>query len=146
MIILDVLNTDSIAVTSRFRVFFEEISPMRYAFWLSCLFVIIVSGLKYFVCTNAGKKDIVKLSLEIPIDVCALLLTLILSFFISKENLQFGFILFAISLVCIIIICVIRNKATSLYDKDKSKPTFALLTLEIIIATFWLFIAYKEML
>lgn len=145
MTILDVINTDSIATTSYFRGLFEELSPMRYAFWLSVLFVVIISALKYSVCTSAGTKDLVKFSLELPIDVCALLLTLILSFFISQENLSFGFILFGISFIFIIIICIIRNKANSCYDSDRSAPTYWLLTLEFLIAFLWLCVVYNEM-
>lgn len=143
---LDIANTDTIASTSDFRTFIESATPIRYAFWLSAIFVVIVSMLKYFVCAEAGKKDWIKLSLELPIDICALLLTLILSFFISKENLIFGTILFGISFLFIIIICVIRNKATSYYDRNRPKPTFGLLILECIIAFFWLVIVYNEML
>lgn len=142
---LDIAPNGSTAIQSCFRQFFENASSMEYAFLLSTIFVIIVSILKYTICSKPGKKDALDFSFELPVDVCALLLALILSIFIPEESAIFGAILFGISLFCLVIVCLIRNKATDLYSKNKTGWGVFWLSFEFLIAITWLLIVYHEM-
>lgn len=142
---LDFNPTDSISSHSALRSFFETASPMENAFWLSVVFVVCVSLLKYYCSKNAGGDDIVRAILEVPIDICALMLTLILSIYIPVEGTTFGAILLGGTIICVIITCVLRNKALNNYDKDGKNLPFVLLVTELLIALFWTTIIYTEM-
>lgn len=49
------------------------------AFWLSFSMLLLISILKYFVNNKSNYKDWVEMILELPIDVCTIFITMLIS-------------------------------------------------------------------
>ncbi|WP_347296873.1 hypothetical protein, partial [uncultured Bacteroides sp.] len=93
-----------------------------YAFWLSVALLVFMSLLKYLVSKESERKDWGLLALELPIDLCLVVITVIITGFMKEPNFALGIVLVVISLVVSIICyhfrqCSIRHS----YDEKGLK-------------------------
>lgn len=128
--------------------FFESLknpATLLYAFWLSVFLLLLVSLLKYFLSKECERKDWGFLLLEFPIDVCLVVITIIITGFMRGENLGFGALLVIMSLIISVFCCILRRNAIKhSYNENTMSKAYFYASLDIIIATMWVWLVYTE--
>lgn len=128
--------------------FFESLknpATLLYAFWLSVFLLLLVSLLKYFLSKECERKDWGFLLLEFPIDVCLVVITIIITGFMRGENLGFGALLVIMSLIISVFCCILRRNAIKhSYNENTMSKAYFYGSLDIIIATMWVWLVYTE--
>lgn len=84
---------------------------LSYAFWLSVSLLLLISLLKYFMAKNSGRKDWGNFILELPIDVCLVVITIIITGYMRGTNLAIGVLLVVLSLIESVICCIFRRNS-----------------------------------
>lgn len=128
--------------------FFESLknpATLLYAFWLSVFLLLLVSLLKYFLSKECERKDWGFLLLEFPIDVCLVVITIIITGFMRGENLGFGALLVIMSLIISVFCCILRRNAIKhSYNENTMSKAYFYGSLDIIIATMWVWLLYTK--
>lgn len=109
------------------------------AFLLSAMLLLIISILKYALNHKCEKKDWGNLVLEYPIDVCSIIVTIIFSSFIVKDNHTAIYILVAISCLVSVICCLLRRSSINSSYSDKLGCCIVYAFLDILLASMWIF-------
>lgn len=116
-----------------------------YAFWLSVFLLLIISLLKYFLAKESEKRDWGNFVLELPIDVCLVVITIIITGYMQGTNLAIGMLLVLFSLLVSIVCCIFRRISIKhSYDEGvKGKMVFFGI-LDIFLALIWVFFIYNK--
>ena len=118
---------------------------LAYAFWLSVSLLVLVSLLKYFISKESDKKDWGHLILELPIDICLVVITIVITGFMKGENISLGIILVVVTLVISIICCIFRRCSISCsYKSDSKICQWVYGFLDIVFSVFWVYIVYSN--
>ena len=80
------------------------------AFWLSFSMLLLISILKYFVNNKSNYKDWVEMILELPIDVCTIFITMLISLTFNN-NPQNTFVAIFGVLIAVVLCCYFRKKS-----------------------------------
>ena len=80
------------------------------AFWLSFSMLLLISILKYFVNNKSNYKGWVEMILELPIDVCTIFITMLISLTFNN-NPQNTFVAIFGVLIAVVLCCYFRKKS-----------------------------------
>lgn len=116
---------------------------LSYAFWLSVSLLLLISLLKYFMAKNSERKDWGNFILELPIDVCLVVITIIITGYMRETNLAIGVLLVVLSLIVSVICCIFRrNSIKHSYVEGRKICMFVYAFLDIVIASAWISLVY----
>ena len=116
-----------------------------YAFWLSVFLLLIISLLKYFIAKESEKRDWGNFVLELPIDVCLVVITIIITGYMQGTNLAIGMLLVLFSLLVSITCCIFRRISIKhSYDEGVKGKMVIFGILDIFLALGWVFFIYAK--
>ncbi len=115
-----------------------------YAFWLSVALLALMSLLKYLVSKKSEQKDWGMLMLELPIDLCLVVITVIITGFMKEPNFALGIVLVVITLVISIICCHFRQCSIRHSYDEKGVMTYVFGILDVILAVIWICFIYLQ--
>lgn len=116
-----------------------------YAFWLSVFLLLIISLLKYFIAKESEKRDWGNFVLELPIDVCLVVITIIITGYMQGTNLAIGMLLVLFSLLVSIACCIFRRISIKhSYDEGVKGKMVIFGILDIFLALGWVFFIYAK--
>lgn len=124
-----------------------------YSFVISLVLLIIISSLKYWILNESKKKELMFMLLELPIDVCVILITIIVTGFIrgggqsiDQEKVSTGIILVFVSLLISIGCCFLRRLSMGLSYSEKMWRYIlsgVCAVLNFIVAGTWIYITLE---
>ncbi|MDE7166924.1 MAG: hypothetical protein K2O17_07845 [Bacteroidaceae bacterium] len=118
---------------------------LSYAFWLSVSLLLLISLLKYFMAKNSERRDWGNFILELPIDVCLVVITIIITGYMQGTNLAIGVLLVVLSLIMSVVCCIFRRKSINhSYDEGKKILMLVYGFLDIFIACAWISFVYVK--
>lgn len=118
---------------------------LGYAFWLSFFLLVLVSLLKYFISKESKKNDWGHLILELPIDICLVVITIVITGFMKGENVSLGIIIVVVTLVISILCCIFRRCSIRYsYNKDGCIYQWLFGLLDVLVSIFWVYIVYSN--
>lgn len=123
----------------------NDISSFEFAFTVSILLICFVSILKYYFANGSFLKELGHLILELPIDICAVLITLIVSVYLAV-NLGLGIALLIGMIIFVMISCGLRRwsiKYNGESDKKSFIKSFVLGTIEVILTALVIIGCYR---
>ena len=141
---LTVTTTEKQEVIPSFIDRITDHGSIEFAFWISIILLILVSFWKYFISKEAEKQDWWQLAVEMPIDLCLVVLTLIVTLYI-RTNLGGGILFLALTCIVITICCMLRRHALKTFTPTNKKiltTSFFCTCFTIIIAvafTIWIY-------
>ena len=116
-----------------------------YAFWLSVFLLLIISLLKYSIAKECEKRDWGNFVLELPIDVCLVVITIIITGYMQGTNLAIGMLLVLFSLLVSIACCIFRRISIKhSYDEGIKGEMVIFGILDIVLALGWVFFIYAK--
>lgn len=117
---------------------------LLYAFILSVGLLILISLLKYFVSKNSERSDWGNFILEFPIDTCMVIITIIITGFMRKDQ-TLGVLLMVFSLIVSIFCCIFRRLAIKhSYDEKLNWQIWVYGLADLFLAGLWVgFVLYK---
>lgn len=116
-----------------------------YAFWLSVFLLLIISLLKYFIAKESEKRDWGNFVLELPIDVCLVVITIIITGYMQGTNLAIGMLLVLFSFLVSIACCIFRRISIKhSYDEGVKGKMVIYGILDIFLALGWVFFVYAK--
>lgn len=80
------------------------------AFWLSFTMLLFISILKYFVNNKSNYKDWGEMILELPIDVCTIFITMLISLAYNNNPKNTFIAIFGV-LIAVVLCCYFRKKS-----------------------------------
>ena len=107
------LISDSIPEQNKGMGFWDRVqdhTTTEFAFWISIGLLILASILKYVVSHKDTSKDWGHLIIEIPVDLCLVVLTILVTIYL-KDNLGGGIGFIVITLLAIVVCCITRRKS-----------------------------------
>lgn len=123
----------------------KDPNTLAYAFWLSVSLLVLVSLLKYFISKKSEKKDWGNFVLELPIDICLVLITIVITGYMKGENISLGIIFVVITLVISVVCCIFRRCSIDHSYKDEDwKYTLAFGLLDLLFSIVWVCIVYSK--
>lgn len=124
-----------------------------YSFAISLVLLIIISALKNWILNESKKKELMFMLLELPIDVCVILITIIVTGFIrgggesiDGAKVSNGLILVFVSLLISIGCCFLRRLSMSLSYSEKMCRYIlsgVCAVLNFIVAGTWIYITLE---
>ena len=116
-----------------------------YSFWVSFLLLIIVYLLKYFISKECVRKDWGYIILELPIDVCLILITVVVTGYMKGETFASGVVLVLISIIISFFCCLFRRLSIKhLYDEKSLCKAWLWGIFDVVIAAFWISVVYNS--
>lgn len=123
------------------------LETLTFAFWLSIGLLFLISLLKYWLLRENAWKEWAFMMLELPVDVCVVIITIIITGFmrspdgtIDGNKAAIGIILVVISLVISVFCCIFRRMSMKYSYSNKKKSlllSWLCAILDIIIALLW---------
>ena len=117
----------------------QDTTTVEFSFVISVLLLLVASFLKYFITNLSTKKEWWLFSVEFPIDLCLVILTLIVTLYI-KENMGGALIFLTVAIIIIILCCISRRAAMKHFDSSDSKSLWT--GVGYTVLTIFLSIAY----
>lgn len=125
---------------------------LTFAFVVSLMLSVIIALLKYWILNESKGKEWMFMFLELPIDVCVILITIIVTGFMRGSNgaiyekkAATGVILVFCSLIISIICCFLRRASMKLSYSEKRKYFYYSVicgALNFIVAGLWIYIIF----
>lgn len=125
---------------------------LTFAFVVSLMLSVIIALLKYWILNESKGKEWMFMFLELPIDVCVILITIIVTGFmrgsngaIDEKKAATGVILVFCSLIISIICCFLRRASMKLSYSEKRKYFYYSViggALNFIVAGLWIYIIF----
>lgn len=120
-------------------------NSLKYAFWLSILLLIVFSLMKYFLNKDGCKEDWGNLILELPIDICLVTITILMTGYMKGENFSVGVLMVLLSLVVSFIGCILRRVSIKhSYDENNKCKMIICGSIEIILLIFFTSCIYMK--
>ena len=114
-----------------------------YAFWFSLLLLTVISMLKFLISKEAQLSDWGNLVLEIPIDVCAIIITIIFTGYMKNGNIAIGSLLVILTLIVSVLCCFFRRLSLKhSYDEGYKIQMFIYAVAELFLACGWITVFY----
>lgn len=146
IILLFIFRTDFYSYYCDFRDYaknqldqLDNINTIGFAFWFSTALLIVISLIKYFIFnTGTFKKDLGEFIMELPIDICTVVITILASLYLSMHTGK-GITLIILT-VGVITICAIFRRFSirkgGLEDFSFLSAIFGIL--DVALAMFWI--------
>lgn len=125
---------------------------LTFAFVVSLMLSVIIALLKYWILNESKSKEWMFMFLELPIDVCVILITIIVTGFmrgsngaIDEKKAATGVVLVFFSLIISIICCFLRRASMKLSYSEKRKYfCYSLIcgALNFMVAGLWIYIIF----
>lgn len=125
---------------------------LTFAFVVSLMLSVIIALLKYWILNESKGKEWMFMFLELPINVCVILITIIVTGFmrgsngaIDEKKAATGVILVFCSLIISIICCFLRRASMKLSYSEKRKYFYYSVicgALNFIVAGLWIYIIF----
>ena len=113
-------------------------NPLSYSFWLSVVLLILVTLFKYLFSKKTQNIDWENLLLELPIDLCTIATTVVITGFISEDTLPHGIMIAFITLIVCAVSCYFRRLAIDYsYNESCSGKKYLFTFLDFILAGLW---------
>lgn len=118
----------------------QDTSSTEFAFWISVGLLVICSILKYVVSHHDTLKDWGHLFIEIPVDLCLVVLTILVTIYL-RVNLGSGIGCIILAILTLVVCCITRRKSiiySEKSDKFWSSFTFGAITVifSIVLTSF----------
>lgn len=117
----------------------DDINTIGFAFWFSTSLLIVISLIKYFM-INIGslKKDFGEFIMELPIDICTVVITILASIYLSQHTGK-GITLIIITVGVITICSIFRRLSIKRGGLEKFSILSAVFGIvDIALAMFWI--------
>lgn len=117
----------------------DQINTIGFAFWFSTVLLIVISIIKYFIMKKGNiQKDIGELIMELPIDICNIVITILVSLYLS-EHMGKGIIFIMITIFVIAICAIFRRLSIDRggFEHLNVLPVFYALV-DIALAMMWI--------
>lgn len=125
---------------------------LTFAFVVSLTLSVIIALLKYWILNESKGKEWMFMFLELPIDVCVILITIIVTGFmrgangaIDEKKAAIGVVLVFFSLIVSIICCFLRRASMKLSYSEQGKHFFYSVicgVLNFIVAGLWIYVIF----
>lgn len=125
---------------------------LTFAFVVSLMLSVIIALLKYWILNESKGKEWMFMFLELPIDVCVILITIIVTGFmrgsngaIDEKKAATGVVLVFFSLIISIICCFLRRASMKLSYSEKSRYfCYSVMcgVLNFTVAGLWIYIIF----
>lgn len=125
---------------------------LTFAFVVSLMLSVIIALLKYWILNESKGKEWMFMFLELPIDVCVILITIIVTGFmrgsngaIDEKKAATGVILVFCSLIISIICCFLRRASMKLSYSEKRKYfCYSVIcgVLNFLVAGLWIYVIF----
>lgn len=128
--------------------FFESTfntSSLRYAFWISFFILMLISFVKYYMAKHPDPNDWTHYLLEFPVDVIALLLTVMITA-VNVSTLHVEILIFIVTLLICVICCFLRRLSIKALSRDKFYYGMWLYpAIEIMLSCSWVYLLVKSL-
>lgn len=115
-----------------------DLNPVLQSFLVSLILLIIVSYVKYHLSKMSQKKDWIEMSLEFPIDICTIIITLYITYDYLVGNFNSLVLFLFLELLAVLFATTIRNKMIAkINSSDVSLPVwsaFGAILVEFVLA------------
>lgn len=112
----------------------QDTSTTEFAFWISVGLLLVCSILKYVVSHNDTIKDWGLLFIEIPVDLCLVVLTILVTIYL-REHIGAGIGCIILTILALVICCITRRKSIIYSEKtDKFWSSFILGAITVIVS------------
>lgn len=108
--VADSLNQNAPITTYNFFERVQDTSTTEFAFWISVSLLIVCSILKYVVSHNDTLRDWGHLFIEIPVDLCLVVLTILVTIYL-RCNIGGGIGCIILTILALVICCITRRKS-----------------------------------
>ena len=126
---------------------FNVNDSLSYSFWLSVVLLILITLFKYFFSKETLKDDWGNILLELPIDLCTIATTVVITGFITEETLPHGIIISFITLIVCAICCYFRRLAINhSYSESIDYMMLVFAFFDIFVAGAWISWVYLSIL
>lgn len=98
----------------------QDTTTVEFSFVISVLLLLVASWLKYFITNFSTKKEWWLFTVEFPIDLCLVILTLIVTIYI-KVNMGGALIFLVLAIIIMILCCMSRRAAMKYFDATNVK-------------------------
>lgn len=114
-------------------------NSLSYSFWLSVALLVLISLFKYLFSKKTGKRDWFNFLLELPIDICTIVTTVIITGFITEETLPHGMMIVVITLIVCAFCSYYRRLALENSEINSlNGKVFLFAFLDILFASLWI--------
>lgn len=110
--------------------------PIQFVFLLSFSILLLVSILKYALNKRLSLLDVFQVSLELPIDTCTILITVIISVF-GAFTKDIPYLLIFITLLVVIIAAILRRQAQHRMEESKIAQSLIWGFFDAVLVVFW---------
>lgn len=123
----------------------DVINSIGFAFWFSTILLIVVSFIKYFINHESGTKDWVEFVMEVPIDTCSIIITVIASMYLYLHTGK-GIMLIMVTVGVASLCSYLRRKSIDNGISEKINYRCIIYGLaDVIIASFWIDQVLKQL-
>lgn len=88
----------------------QDYKSVEFAFWTSVLLLAVTSILKYTVSNDDGSREWGLLIVEIPVDLCLIMVTILVTIYLS-QHVGAGILLILLTMFAIVVCCCTRRKS-----------------------------------
>lgn len=117
----------------------DDINTIGFAFWFSITLLIVISIIKHFMInTESLKKDFGEFVMELPIDICNIVITILASLYLSQHTGK-GITLIFLTVGIVTICAVFRRLSIKKGGFEHFSLVSAIFGLaDIVVAMFWI--------
>lgn len=117
----------------------DDINTIGFAFWFSITLLIVISIIKHFMInTESLKKDFGEFVMELPIDICNIVITILASLYLSQHTGK-GITLIILTVGIVTICAVFRRLSIKKGGFEHFSLVSAIFGLaDIVVAMFWI--------
>ena len=126
---------------------------LTFSFYISLLLLLLISFLKYFIQRKSELKEWWLMMLELPIDVCVILITIIVTGYmrgvngvVDEKNAAIGVFLIFASLIISVICCYLRRVAMNCsYSQKRMYIFYSFIcgVFNFIVAGIWIYVIFQ---
>lgn len=117
---------------------------LEYSFCISVILSIIISLLKYFFSNTVVGRDWGYMILELPIDVCLIVITVVITGYMKGETFAFGVVFVLISIFVSLLCCLFRRLSINQsYNEKYGWKSIMWGFFDVAVAVFWVAFVYN---
>lgn len=134
MEVTDSVSSQQITAVGNFWERVQDTTSTEFAFWISVGLLVVCSILKYVVSHNDTLKDWGHLFIEIPVDLCLVVLTILVTIYL-RSNIGGGIACIILTILSLVICCITRRKSMIYSEKtDKFWNSFWMGAVTVIVS------------
>lgn len=116
MEVIDSIPSNNASAGISFWVRVQDTSTTEFAFWISVALLLVCSILKYVVSHDDTMRDWGHLIIEIPVDLCLVVLTILVTIYL-RSNIGGGIGCIILSIFILVVCCITRRKSMAYSER-----------------------------